>query len=218
MIAMFGAPALRNIATLALCGLSLVGCSRSPKLPYDLAGLGADGKCGRPAVVGCADLSVPSAPKAPAVLALPAPPPARPPAGGLRLIVSLPQQRLYAYRDGVLIATSPVSTGKRGHSTPTGTFHITQKQIFHRSNRYSNAPMPYMERLTASGIALHAGHLPGYPASHGCIRLPMAFAKRLYRMTSYGSPVTVTRVPVRGSVHRHRRAPRSATPAGPTLP
>ena len=102
----------------------------------------------------------------------------------------------------MLVATSLVSTGKRGHVTPTGTFHITQKQVFHRSNRYSNAPMPYMERLTSSGIALHAGHLPGYPASHGCIRLPLAFAKRLYRMTSFGTVVAVTQTAISGSAHR----------------
>jgi len=126
-------------------------------------------------------------------VSMPAPP--APPAAGadIRVVVSLPQQRAWVFRAGALIATSPVSTGKRGHETPAGTFPILQKQVHHRSNRYSNAPMPYMQRLTAYGIALHAGALPGYPASHGCIRLPRAFAKRLYGLTGPGTRVTVTR-------------------------
>ena len=114
-------------------------------------------------------------------------------AAGLRVVVSIPQQKAFVFDDGELIATSPVSTGKRGHETPTGTFRITQKKIKHRSNKYANAPMPYMQRLTDYGIALHAGSLPGYPASHGCIRLPRSFAKKLYGMTAYGTRVTVTR-------------------------
>jgi hypothetical protein len=113
--------------------------------------------------------------------------------GGVRVVVSLPQQKAWVFRGAELIATSPVSTGKRGHETPAGTFPILQKEVHHRSNRYSNAPMPYMQRLTAYGIALHAGALPGYPASHGCIRLPRAFAKRLYGLTGPGTRVTVTR-------------------------
>jgi hypothetical protein len=120
--------------------------------------------------------------------------PATPAAGGdIRVVVSLAQQKAWVFRAGALIATSPVSTGRRGHETPAGTFPILQKQVHHRSNRYSNAPMPYMQRLTAYGIALHAGALPGYPASHGCIRLPRAFAKRLYGLTGPGTRVTVTR-------------------------
>jgi lipoprotein-anchoring transpeptidase ErfK/SrfK len=112
---------------------------------------------------------------------------------GLRVVVSIPQQKAFVFDDGELIATSPVSTGKRGHETPTGTFRITQKKVKHRSNKYANAPMPYMQRLTDYGIALHAGSLPGYPASHGCIRLPHSFAKKLYGMTAYGTRVTVTK-------------------------
>jgi L,D-transpeptidase catalytic domain len=120
--------------------------------------------------------------------------PTAPAAGGdIRVVVSLPQQKAWVFRGVALIATSPVSTGRRGHETPAGTFPILQKQVHHRSNRYSNAPMPYMQRLTAYGIALHAGALPGYPASHGCIRLPHAFAKRLYGLTGPGTRVTVTR-------------------------
>ena len=111
----------------------------------------------------------------------------------MRVLVSIPQQKLWVFRDGVLVATSPVSTGKRGHETPSGRFTITQKKVHHRSNRYANAPMPYMQRLTDYGIAIHAGALPGYPASHGCIRLPRSFAKKLYGMTRHGTRVTITK-------------------------
>jgi lipoprotein-anchoring transpeptidase ErfK/SrfK len=120
-----------------------------------------------------------------------------PPEDALRILVSLPQQRAYVFRRGALIASAPVSTGRRGHPTPVGTFRILQKQVHHRSNKYSNAPMPYMQRLTNYGIALHAGHLPGYPASHGCIRLPWGFARRLYGMTDASTRVTITRQTVR---------------------
>jgi len=112
---------------------------------------------------------------------------------GPRVLVSLPQQKLYLFDKGKLIATSPVSTGKRGHATPAGTFRILQKKVHHRSSKYDNAPMPYMQRLTNYGIAIHAGALPGYPASHGCIRLPRRFAKKLYGITTHGTRVTITR-------------------------
>jgi lipoprotein-anchoring transpeptidase ErfK/SrfK len=115
------------------------------------------------------------------------------PARGVRVLVSLPLQRLWVFRGSELVATSPVSTGKRGHETPAGSFPILQKRIEHYSNVYDNAPMPYMQRLTHYGIALHGGRLPGYPASHGCIRLPHRFARRLYNLTDYGTRVIVTR-------------------------
>lgn len=102
---------------------------------------------------------------------------------GVLITVSLSSQQMHVFRDGVLWRSSPVSTGKRGKRTPTGTFAILQKKRFHRSNLYSNAPMPYMQRLTWSGIAIHAGRLPGYPASHGCIRVPAAFASELFKIT-----------------------------------
>ena len=114
------------------------------------------------------------------------------PAGPIVLIVSLPQQRAYLFRNGVLIGVSTASTGKKGHATPTGVFTILQKQIDHKSNLYSDAPMPFMQRLTWDGIALHAGNLPGFPASHGCIRLPMKFAKSLYSVTRLGLTVVIT--------------------------
>lgn len=114
------------------------------------------------------------------------------PAGPVMIIVSLPDQRAYVYRNGVPIGISTVSTGKEGHATPTGVFTILQKRVDHKSNLYNSAPMPYMQRLTWDGIALHAGNLPGYPASHGCIRLPKAFAQKLYAVTSLGLTVIIT--------------------------
>jgi len=115
-----------------------------------------------------------------------------PQAGGVAIVVSIPSQLAYVYRDGALIGVSTVSTGRRGKETPLGTFAVLEKQWFHRSNKYSNAPMPFMQRLTWDGIALHGGHLPGYPASHGCIRMPDAFARQLYDLTRLGASVTVT--------------------------
>lgn len=112
-------------------------------------------------------------------------------AGAVAIVVSLADQVAYVYRGGALIGVSTVSTGKPGKSTPAGEFTILQKKVFHRSNLYSNAPMPYMQRLTWSGIALHAGQLPGYPASHGCIRFPAAFARQLYAITAMGGAVSV---------------------------
>jgi hypothetical protein len=112
-------------------------------------------------------------------------------AAGVSILISLPGQVAYVYRDGVLIAASTVSTGKPGKTTPTGEFTILQKRVHHRSNLYSNAPMPFMQRLTWTGIALHAGQLPGYPASHGCIRFPREFARRLFNITALGTTVSV---------------------------
>lgn len=114
------------------------------------------------------------------------------PAGPVTVIVSLKTQRAYTYRNGVPIGVSTVSSGKKGHATPTGIFTVLQKQVDHKSNLYDDAPMPFMQRLTWQGIALHAGNLPGYPASHGCIRLPLAFAKLLYGISALGMTVVVT--------------------------
>src|SRR5215472_983145 len=115
------------------------------------------------------------------------------PSGPLMLAVSIANQRVTVYDNGTPIATSPISSGMAGHLTPMGVFSVIQKQRWHRSNLYSNAPMPYMQRITWSGVALHAGVLPGYPASHGCIRLPEKFAVRLWGMTKVGARVVVTR-------------------------
>ncbi|HLH88038.1 MAG TPA: L,D-transpeptidase family protein [Xanthobacteraceae bacterium] len=105
--------------------------------------------------------------------------------------VSIANQRLTLYDKGEVIAHAPVSTGMAGHRTPTGVFSVLEKEVFHRSNIYSGAPMPYMQRITWSGVALHAGVLPGYPASHGCIRMPPAFAIKLFHMTERGARVLV---------------------------
>jgi len=108
------------------------------------------------------------------------------------LIVNLSTQRALLFRNGVPIGASTVSTGKPGHTTPTGIFTVLQKQVEHYSSKYDSAPMPYMQRLTWYGVALHAGNLPGYPASHGCIRLPKGFAKLLYGETSVGMTVVIS--------------------------
>jgi lipoprotein-anchoring transpeptidase ErfK/SrfK len=99
------------------------------------------------------------------------------PAGPVVVIVSLPEQQMYVYRNGVRIGRSTVSTGKKGNATPTGMFTILQKKVRHESNIYKGAQMPHMQRLTWTGIAMHAGRLPGYAASHGCVRLPTTSLK-----------------------------------------
>jgi len=112
--------------------------------------------------------------------------------GPIQLIVSVPKQQIDVYVAGKLVASSPVSTGQKGHSTPTGVFSILNKKKYHRSNIYSRAPMPFMQRLTWSGIALHASNqVPNYPASHGCVRLPPEFAEKLYRFTEIGAHVII---------------------------
>ena len=121
------------------------------------------------------------------------PEPAKQPSGPILLAISIGSQRVTVYDDGTPVAVSPVSTGMAGHLTPTGVFSVIQKQRWHRSNLYSNAPMPYMQRITWSGVALHAGVVPGHPASHGCIRLPERFAVRLWGMTKVGARVVITR-------------------------
>jgi len=114
------------------------------------------------------------------------------PRGPMVMVVSLSEQVAYVYRNGVLIGASTVSTGKKGHATPTGVFTILQKNEDHYSSIYDAAPMPYMQRLTWSGVALHAGRLPGYPASHGCVRMPYEFARLLFKETSTGITVVVS--------------------------
>jgi lipoprotein-anchoring transpeptidase ErfK/SrfK len=108
------------------------------------------------------------------------------------VVVSIPQQRAFVYRGDALVAASSVSTGKDGKETPVGIYPILQKNEKHFSNLYDAAPMPFMQRLTWDGIALHAGRNPGFPASHGCVRMPAAFAKRLFAVTDLGTTVVVT--------------------------
>jgi hypothetical protein len=117
------------------------------------------------------------------------------PAGPMILIVNTTTQRGVLFRNGIPIAATTLSTGRPGYRTPTGVFTVLQKHVEHYSRKYDNAPMPYMQRLTWYGVALHAGHLPGYPASHGCIRLPKEFARLLYGITSLGMTVIVTDLP-----------------------
>ena len=114
------------------------------------------------------------------------------PQGPLIIAISINKQNLKIYDANGFFAQTPISTGMRGHSTPMGAFSVIQKQKFHESNIYSGAPMPFMQRITWSGIAMHAGVLPGYPASHGCIRMPMAFAVKMYGWTRMGARVVVT--------------------------
>jgi len=114
------------------------------------------------------------------------------PEGPVVLVVSLDQQMAYVYRNGIAIGMSTISSGKPGKDTPTGVFTILQKNKDHKSNLYNNAPMPYMQRLTWDGIALHGGALPGYPASHGCVRLPHPFAAKVYGITRTGDTVVVS--------------------------
>jgi hypothetical protein len=117
----------------------------------------------------------------------------KPPSGPLMIIVSIGSQHVSLYSDGAFVARGPVSTGMHGHPTPVGVFTVLQKDRYHRSNIYSAAPMPYMQRITWSGVAIHQGVLPGYPASHGCIRTSTDFAIRLWGITKLGVRVIVSR-------------------------
>ena len=117
--------------------------------------------------------------------------PRAPRTGASELVVSLGRQRAWLYRGGELAAVTTISSGKPDKASPVGRFPILEKRRHHKSNRYSAAPMPYMQRLNWYGVALHGGEIPPYPASHGCIRLPMQFAARLYAVTAVGTPVWV---------------------------
>jgi hypothetical protein len=132
------------------------------------------------------------------------------PEGTALLVVNVATQRAVLFRNGVPIAATTVSTGAEGHETPTGVFTILQKKREHYSNLYNNAPMPNMQRLTWDGIALHAGRLPGYPASHGCIRLPKEFSALLYDATTLGMTVVITSI---RAVPQGSEAPDVAVPA-----
>lgn len=140
------------------------------------------------------------------------------PAGPLVVVVSLDEQRVYVYRNGVAIGVSSISSGRKGYETPPGVYTILQKDRDHHSNLYDNAPMPFMERLTWDGLAMHGGHLPGRPASHGCVRLPHAFAEKLFAVTERGQTVVVanSKVAPASIVHPAVLAPVGTT--GQTLP
>ena len=114
------------------------------------------------------------------------------PQGPIIIAVSIDKQKVRIFDDRGVFAEAPVSTGMPGHPTPTGVFSVIQKHKLHHSNIYSGAPMPFMQRITWSGVAMHAGVLPGYPASHGCIRMPMSFAVKMWNWTRMGARVFVT--------------------------
>lgn len=138
------------------------------------------------------------------------------PSGPLMVLVSVPEQIMHVYRNGVLIGRSTVSTGSKGHSTPGGVFTILEKKQEHYSKKYNNAPMPNMQRLTWTGICMHSGNLPGYPASHGCIRMPFDFSQLLFSASSKGGTVVVgdgkTPVPHLASNPGLMLAPKDFTP------
>jgi hypothetical protein len=113
------------------------------------------------------------------------------PAGPVVVLVSLPLQTMHVYRNGILVGRTSISSGTKGHKTPTGVFTILEKKQTHRSSTYNDAPMPNMQRLTWSGIAMHSGNLPGYPASHGCIRMPYDFSTLLFGITGNGGTVVI---------------------------
>lgn len=159
--------------------LVLAGIALSTGLARDGAGRSGAGRSGE-APLALAAMPVARPPARPAVLPDPQPPAVEQVLrSGVLIVISKGSQRMHVFKDGEPWDTSPVSTGRRGHATPAGVFPVLQKQVFHRSNIYSNAPMPYMQRLTWSGIAIHAGRLPGYAASHG----PHGFARALYALT-----------------------------------
>lgn len=139
------------------------------------------------------------------------------PQGPLIVAVSINKQQVKVYDANGLFTQAPVSTGMKGHLTPMGVFSVIQKQKFHRSNIYSDAPMPFMQRITWSGIALHAGVLPGHPASHGCIRMPPGFAVKMYGLTRIGSRVLVTPGEVAPSSFTHPLLAAFKAPAEPTV-
>src|SRR4051812_37959229 len=111
--------------------------------------------------------------------------------GPVLVYVDLGRQRATVYRNGVRIGVSTISSGKDGHETPTGVFTILEKNKEHHSKTYDDASMPYQQRLSWMGVAMHAGNLPGFPASHGCVRLPMEFAKNLFEVTPMGGTVVI---------------------------
>ena len=112
-------------------------------------------------------------------------------AGAERVVVSLGDQLAYLYRGDTLMAVTTISSGTDTNPTPTGIFNIHTKKTMHRSRKYENAPMPFAQFIDQYGIALHAGHLPGHPASHGCIRLPSQFAAKLFKVTELGTTVMI---------------------------
>jgi lipoprotein-anchoring transpeptidase ErfK/SrfK len=198
-----------SLRTAALIAALAAGAIPSSAAEYPAAAAAA-GETARPAFTGIVSPLLPPRPVAavPAAAAAPAPIPAafdpdtvrpghyvwqpeRSLAGPVEIVVSIPQQVAYIYRGGILIGLTTVSTGRPGHETPTGRFPILEKHREHVSSLYNAAPMPFMQRLTMGGIALHAGQIPGHPASHGCVRLPLDFARILFGVTAVGATVHI---------------------------
>lgn len=127
------------------------------------------------------------------------------PNGQILVYVDLSRQLATVYRNGVRVGVTSVSSGKAGHETPTGVFTILQKDAKHHSSKYNNAPMPFQQRLTWDGVALHAGGLPGYPESHGCVHLPYGFSRELFGVTSLGATVVID-----GSAANHVRTSKAS--------
>jgi len=111
--------------------------------------------------------------------------------GDVAITVDIANQVAFVFKGSQLVGVTNISTGKKGHPTPLGFWTINWKRPMYRSKKYDNAPMPFMQNIDDKGIALHGGNTPGYPASHGCIRLPMPFAKRLYTLTKPGNKVVI---------------------------
>ena len=169
----------------------LAGLSSASALPLNVAPAAPQVEAGRPVVKPNRQL-VASREKSPAKAKANTDDVAAKAKGLLSVIISIDKQRLTLYSDGQPIAYSRVSTGVPGHPTPTGVFSVIQKDRWHHSNIYSNAPMYFMQRITWSGVAMHEGVVPNHPASHGCIRLPGAFARQMWGITKLGVRVIIT--------------------------
>jgi peptidoglycan hydrolase-like protein with peptidoglycan-binding domain len=135
----------------------------------------------------------------------------------LQIVISIEAQQMQVWRGANMIAEAPVSSGKPGHDTPSGIFSILHKRRYHESNIYSDAPMPFMQRLTWTGIALHEGKLPGRPASHGCVRLPSGFAEELFGMTAAGAHVVINGAMIAPQAIAHPVLPMPSKPVVPAL-
>lgn len=111
--------------------------------------------------------------------------------GAPKIVIDLVTQTAYAYRGDILVGAASISSAKTGMVTPLGFWKVQEKRPMYRSKKYGNAPMPFMQRIDEYGIALHGGANPGYPASHGCVRMPMKFAEKLYGLTKLGTEVVI---------------------------
>jgi|KBSMisStandDraft_5_1062788.scaffolds.fasta_scaffold142043_3 hypothetical protein len=140
------------------------------------------------------------------------------PDGRMAIMVNLRAQRASVYRDGARIGATTISSGRRKYRTPTGVFRILEKYTMHRSKKYKNAPMPFTERFTRDGVALHGGGVPGYPSSHGCVHLPRRFAQLLFKETSLGTTVVVTNGRPASSPDDHRPLTLAAAAGGNDSP